>query len=501
MKKFGPFTPDAVDHNAEICLEADNVVRTFGGYASIPASVQKFSASTPSGNFTTVQNLSVWIPSEETYYTIMAAIDSGNAPEFYVAGNNAFHKTSTITYLSRWRWLVPVAMGDYLLMFGSLNTPQKILLSDLADLGVTKTTDIGGTPPAAKFAAVVRSQLLLGYTYESSTYYPNRVWWSAFDDFEGWTSGTNQAGSSDLQQGGEVTGIVGGEYGLIFQAKAVTRVNYIGSPSVWEFDPIDTRRGAIAPGSIVKAGRDVYFYSDQGFMAVRDGSVVEPVGRVIERWFKQESELEGSGTTTAEWTDRVRGVYDEVSGYIVWAWNDGGNSDDSNSRLLFFNTNLPPDEAWSTSTIAAHSLYAEPAQLASDTLMVFGIGMITGADGGTFTIDTITDTKDQFALDGKLVTGTIFNESRLTYLSEARAYITSAPGTGLGGEYDVTPLYLTQLMGDENFTTGTTVSSDEYGKTDHNLEARYIRLQFDITGNRWAKASGWTAKADPAGEF
>jgi hypothetical protein len=41
--------------------------------------------------------------------------------------------------------------------------------------------------------------------------------------------------------------VVGGEYGLVFQERAVWKMTYIGSPVIFQFDLIERSRGAFAP--------------------------------------------------------------------------------------------------------------------------------------------------------------------------------------------------------------------------------------------------------------
>lgn len=134
-------------------------------------------------------------------------------------------------------------------------------------------TNLGGSPPTARFMAVVRGFVVLGYTSNSSV----RIAWSDNGTPSTWTAGTGEAGFYIMPSGGDVTGIVGGEYGLIFQENRILRMTYTADDTIWQFDEIASDVGCIAPNSIATYGKLTFFLSNRGFM-VCDGSSVTPIG-------------------------------------------------------------------------------------------------------------------------------------------------------------------------------------------------------------------------------
>ena len=88
-----------------------------------------------------------------------------------------------------------------------------------------------------------------------------------------------------LPDGGDITGLAGGEYGLIFLERAIYRMSYSGSPFFFQFDAISRTLGCLSPGSITQFGGLTYFLANDGFY-VCDGQTVSNIGEEkVNRWF------------------------------------------------------------------------------------------------------------------------------------------------------------------------------------------------------------------------
>ncbi|WP_420140144.1 hypothetical protein [Sphingomonas sp.] len=145
----------------------------------------------------------------------------------------------------------------------------------------TTFTNLGGTPPTARYMAVVRGFLVIGYAAGDAL----RVAWSDNGVPTTWTPGTGEAGFYIQPSGGDITGVVGGEFGLVFQESRILRMSYTADDTIWQFDEIASDIGCIAPNSIATHGRITYFLSNRGFM-MTDGASVTPVGaEKIDRTF------------------------------------------------------------------------------------------------------------------------------------------------------------------------------------------------------------------------
>jgi hypothetical protein len=174
-------------------------------------------------------------------------------------------------------------------------------------------------PPRAAHIGVIREFVVVGRTFDyTDGWRRQRVRWSAADDPLNWKPEADTL--SDFQDllgdGGDITGIVGGEYGLVFQENAVYRMTYAGQPLAFQFDKIESARGAAAPGSIVDignapdGGRAVFFLAHDGFFR-QDGQASHPIGQnVVDRTILSKYNKERA--------DEVCGGHDPTRQSIWW---------------------------------------------------------------------------------------------------------------------------------------------------------------------------------------
>ena len=147
----------------------------------------------------------------------------------------------------------------------------------------TNFADLAAAAPTAKFVTVVKDFVVAAYVAGGEE---NKVYWSDINDETDWTPGA--ASQSDFQvipDGGDITGLAGGEYGLVFLERAIYRMTYAGSPFFFQFDAISRSLGCISNGSIAQYGGLTYFLADDGFY-VCDGQSVKQIGaEKVNRWF------------------------------------------------------------------------------------------------------------------------------------------------------------------------------------------------------------------------
>lgn len=190
--------------------------------------------------------------------------------------------------------------------------------------------DLGGSPPRARYAAVVRDFLMLGGLFESAVARPNWIRWSAFNNITSWTpSVETQSDSQELFEGGHVTGIVGGEQAIIFQEEAITRGVYAGPPVVFQFDQVERGRGTRIPGSVASYGNRVFYLSDDDFyLFTGEGSQGLGANRIATTFYND---------FDAEYSERVSSAIDPERTIVVWAYPGAGNVGGVPNRLLIFN--------------------------------------------------------------------------------------------------------------------------------------------------------------------
>src|SRR5690242_7366714 len=144
---------------------------------------------------------------------------AGDASKLYLLGaSQTFNDVSQVstTYNTSndafWRF---EQFGSIAIATNGTDNIQKFDLGSLTG----NWTDLGGSPPTAKYIGVVKDFVVLGNLSSD----PQKIQWSGIDDAEEWASGsggtdiTVQADFQVLPDGGQIAGLIGGEFGLIFQ--------------------------------------------------------------------------------------------------------------------------------------------------------------------------------------------------------------------------------------------------------------------------------------------
>jgi hypothetical protein len=199
------------------------------------------------------------------------------------------------------------------------------------EIGVsTYFANLAATAPTAKYVTVVRDFVVAANDGSDN----NKVYWSDINDETDWTPGAaSQSDSQIIPDGGDITGLAGGEYGLVFLERAIYRMSYTGSPFFFQFDAISRSLGCISDGSIAQYGGITYFLADDGFYSC-DGQSVKPIGaEKVNRWFFENvvpSEISTGMSTTI----------DPIRKLVLWKFNNtfGGKS------MLIYSINL---DRWS----------------------------------------------------------------------------------------------------------------------------------------------------------
>lgn len=208
------------------------------------------------------------------------SVFGGTASRLYQMSNTDFTWTDVSAGGTAYTSLASTANWKFA-QFGSLVvavqanvTPQVFTLGSS-----TAFTSLAGSPPQASYVDVVGRFLVLS----GLTSNPYRVQWSGLNSINAsssWTSGVNSSDYQDFPDGGIVRGVAGGEYGYIFQDGVIRRMTYApGSPVVFQIDRISEDYGIYGPGSIVRLGDQVLFYSAKGFKRISPGAPIEPIGR------------------------------------------------------------------------------------------------------------------------------------------------------------------------------------------------------------------------------
>jgi hypothetical protein len=327
---FGPWLPDQPAHLNEGVMQADGAYPIANGYA-------------PIGGFSPAPNGFLPTPSRGA-----GAYRTGGVIYLFVASDAQIHRYQNSGYTSLVSGLangLGVKFTPYSTLMIATNGTDPI--QKFVPATPTVMTNLGGSPPTARFMGLVRGFLVLGYASDS----PLRVAWSDNGNPEEWTAGGgSDAGVFDMAGGGDITGVVGGEYGLIFQENRIVRMSFTGSDTVWQFDEIATDVGCVVPGSIATWGRLTFFLSNRGFM-VCDGNTVEAIGNEkIDRTFASLSDR--------SYIENLTAVVDPRNSlYIVTV-----PSADPANRIFLYNYAL---QRWSSAPMSVQRVFSGLAQATS----------------------------------------------------------------------------------------------------------------------------------------
>ena len=176
----------------------------------------------------------------------------------------------------------------------------------------TNFADLAAAAPIAKFVTVVRDFVVAANDGIDTS----KVYWSDINDETDWTpSAASQADSQILPDGGDITGLAGGEYGLVFLERAIYRMSYAGSPFFFQFDAISRSLGCISNGSIAQYGNLTYFLADDGFY-VCDGQSTKNIGtEKVNRWFFDNA-------IPNEISTGMSATVDPINKLVIWKFNN-----------------------------------------------------------------------------------------------------------------------------------------------------------------------------------
>ncbi len=313
---FGPLAPDDPDFQSVAAQDARNVLPLARGYASL-SSTQAYSDSLP-----------------ERCVGAISVRDRNQNAYNYAGTPSALYELTGGTWTQRGSGYTDVDTWDF-------TQYENLCLaagfgSNLQYIDIGTATFLEAANFQARTCATIRNFVVTGFTFDTTDdRQPYRVRWSARGDPLDWTpSATTLAGFQQLAaSGGPVTRIVGREYGIVFQERAISRMTFTGQvqgtiPVVWQFDEVERGIGTIAPRSVVEFAGFTAFFAEDGFR-IFDGNRSRPidddtVSRSVLR------ALDASNV------DRIVGAVDVDTQTIFWAYPAAGNSNGSPNNMVMY---------------------------------------------------------------------------------------------------------------------------------------------------------------------
>ena len=297
---FGDMLPDLPDFGSPGVSEAVNVYPGSAGYRPVGQFVAHATA------------LALPCKGAQAFVSPLGRVSllAGTAAGLYRQsglGWSALATGYTLTASQRWRF---VQFGTNAIVTNGVDVLKKI------NLETDVVASLGGTPPTLQALAVVNN-FVVGTQAGGQV---NRVAWSGENNSEWWTYGQRKSDYQDFPDGGEVTGIIGGEIGLILQRNAVRRMAYVGGNVIFRFDKISANVGCITVHSVAQHGELAFWYSDTGFK-MWDGAQIRSIGfeKVDKAFAARYGTLDYNAISTA--IDGQRSTVCWSMGRAMWLYN------------------------------------------------------------------------------------------------------------------------------------------------------------------------------------
>ena len=349
----------------------------------------------------------------------------------------------------------------------------------------TAFADVAAAAPAPKDIAIVRDFVFavnIGAT-------PDKVNWSDINDETDWVSGsTSQSDFQIIPDGGNIQAVTGGEFGLIFLEKSVTRASYVGSPLFFQFDTISNGQGCLEGNSVINYGNLSFWLSDDGWYS-SNGEAVTNIGlEKVDRFFFNRVDMTKLSTINA--------AVDPVKNLVIWNFaNTSGNRE-----LLIYNWEL---QKWSRAETTSDVV----GTMASITTSLEGLSSVFGytdIDSMPASLDSRLFIGDKFLLAGtkgnKIVTftGTPITPQLITTDVEVgyNSVATLARPQIDNGTAQVAVASRREL--DDNIEFSAFVPATTEGRCSLRSAGRYHRFNVQPTGN-WEIAMAVDVDLKPQG--
>lgn len=456
--EFGEWLPDQTDLENPGCVEAHNVVPRVAGFGQL----RDLKAFTGALNSACLG--AAWFSDL-----------SGNAVNFAGTADRLYKHNSVTT---AWDNVSRSATYSTAVSWNFEKFGARVVAVDIGNS--TQYYDMGSSTifanlsgaPSARYIATIRDFLVLA----NISSYPNRVQWCGFNNTALWTpSLATQAGYQDLLgAGGDIQGIVPGEYGTIFQELSIWRMSYVGPPTIWRLDEVERGRGTPSPKSICYYGSNVFYYDWAGFHAF-DGQTSTPIGHErVDKWFGDNC---GDVLT-------IQGAVDRANGLILWGFKSAASSP-YNDRLLIFNFRV---NRWSWGEVTTQWLSEKRA--AALTLDQLDVPLPLGVDLNSIAMDSRAFSSDinMQAFNGSGVACTFEGDPLPASLETKELAFdnhyadTNACLPLVDGADTVRVMFGRRSRQTESVTYSNQISLNRIGEACKVVSAKFQRFRLEITG-------------------
>lgn len=343
--------------------------------------------------------------------------------------------------------------------------------------------------PIAKYLAVVGDFVVRG----SIASFPNRLQWSALNDYTSNTAGVDGSDYQNFPEGEEVVGIVPMSFGAVVILKsACFTMNFaLSSEYVFTFNPLTKTRGSSAPYSIINLNQDDFIaYYNDGFFR---GPQFQPIGAErVDAWFVDQTDRAGRGLMYAS-IDPGR--------KIVW-WKY--QRTDGDYQLLGYDWQLDrwfPSDLQVQTLFKARTLGVTWEGLAATYATIDDIDVPFDSltfDGGSYQMGCITTDGYLAYLNGSALAATI-ETNEIALNDTNRAFINGARLDGDAIGVTVTP-YTAEYKGGTLTARSVASPSSRTRYIPMRADGRVHKFKIDVAGMAdWSIISGLDVDAKASG--
>jgi hypothetical protein len=467
---FTEWTPDLAGV-AENLSVAKNVVPTALGYNPFPTAVNYSAAAS--------ENLNNVFAGRFSATTNVFAGGATKLFKFDGADLSMDNVSKAGNYSSVVKWYF-TQFGNTIICANNINKVQGYTLGSS-----TTFDDLSVDAPIAKYVTVVRDFVVAGNLDSGSN--SNKVQWSDINDESDWVSGaTSQSDYQIISDGGNITGMTGGEFGLILLDRAIVRMSYIGSPLFFQFDTISRNIGCVEGSSVVQYGSMTYFLGADGFYSC-DGTTVTPIGtQKVDAWFY--------ANANPSKLNLMSSTIDPIRKIVVWEFIDNF----AQNTLLIYNWQV---NKWSYCTTDVDVV----ASSASAGMTLEGLDLYGNMDTLTTSLDDALWSGGKFlfagARDDRIVTFTGANSTAILETGDIGSEVTSLVtlarpivDNGSGSVAIASRMLLNAVS-----QLGSYTAADSENRVSLRSSGKYHRLSVIPSGDRWSNAIGIDIDITPQG--
>ncbi len=384
--------------------------------------------------------------------------------------------------------------GNFVIAVNGTDVAQKWEIGSSANYAA-----LGGSPPVGRFVCTIRDFVQIGRIAAAK----NQVRWCSINNAEAWTVGTNQADLQDIPEGGQVMGMVGGEYGTVFMERSIYRQTYVGAPAVFQFDRMSEYLGCCCENSIATYEQMTFFLDFDGFYMIQGGQGIKSIGtQKVNDYF-----WSGARAVNPSYLHRVQGIVDpDAISYSV-IYPSVESTDGTPDTMLIYHIAL---DRWSRVEIDVDYMFRFLSSVGYHTDNIDTV--ITNTDATAY----LTDSNPffgsgnaqlaAFGTDKKLATFSGSNMAARIDTAEVqlndggRAFVSEVWPICDGGTLSVD--LGTRDLPTAGVTWNGSVAINSTGFCPFRSNARYHRARIEVAaGGTWTHIQGIRPKFMAAGRF